>query len=451
MKVCKKCKKKLANKIKICNHCGADVSKCKIIKNNSQVSKKEKNIISKSNEELQSIKETNILNFDFENQKISDDKKQEIKDKKTEKLEKTKIKKNEKIVIILNGVKESFIIKFRNIKSFFLKRKSKSVYKQERERKFLSIIKDKLRNAILKIKLRLKKEDNKKKIEKIKKEKKKDKELKKQKNKEQKRLKKDSKKQKNKEQKKLKKESRKQKIKENKESRKFKKIKKQRLKIDMNVKSNKIRSLLKNSKLLCFIRKKKVKIAFVVIVVLGLVSYFVFQTYSNFFDSENTIIVGEEATNNKLFAEGDIITYKGVNYQVLGVETSEGNNYKSPKEGNIFLIVTIQIDNNTNDKIEYSYKNWTMSNSLEEEEKRIFTSINVDTALYSGELVIGGIKRGSMVFEQPENDKKLKLNFYELKKTKDGKKDIDKEKKIFSVSIKVPKEVETISKVDEKQ
>ena len=32
MKVCKKCKKKVANKAKICKYCGADVSKAKIIK-----------------------------------------------------------------------------------------------------------------------------------------------------------------------------------------------------------------------------------------------------------------------------------------------------------------------------------------------------------------------------------------------------------------------------------
>ena len=33
MKVCKKCKRQVTNKTKICKHCGADVSKCKIIVN----------------------------------------------------------------------------------------------------------------------------------------------------------------------------------------------------------------------------------------------------------------------------------------------------------------------------------------------------------------------------------------------------------------------------------
>ena len=44
MKVCKKCKKKVANKAKICRFCGADVSKAKIIpnKNNNEKYKNNK-------------------------------------------------------------------------------------------------------------------------------------------------------------------------------------------------------------------------------------------------------------------------------------------------------------------------------------------------------------------------------------------------------------------------
>lgn len=409
MKVCKKCKKKLANKTKICNRCGADVSKCKIIKNDSQVSKKEKNVVSKRSEELNNVEQKDILNF--EEQGVLDDKKTKEKTKKDKKIKKTKIKKPKKrqkslwkkILSILNGAKEILIIKFSDMKSFFKIKKKKKDNNQIKEKKSLKIRKNKL------------KKDNR-----------------------------------GKRNKKVRKANTDKKLKTEKSVINKKQIK-QKIKNDSKDKINKIKSLIKNSKFLSFVIKKKVKIAFVVIALLGLVMYLGFQIYNNFFDSGNTIIVGETATNNKLFAQGDIITYKGVNYQVLGVETSEGNNYKSPKEGNIFLIVTIQIDNNTSNKISYSYKNWTMSNSLEEENKRIFTSINVDDALYSGELVIGGIKRGSMVFEQPKNDKKLKLNFYELKEEKDGKKDIDKNKKIFSISIKIPKEAEIVSNTTEKE
>ena len=40
MKVCKKCKKHVTNKSKICKFCGADVSKAKIVPNNNKVALK---------------------------------------------------------------------------------------------------------------------------------------------------------------------------------------------------------------------------------------------------------------------------------------------------------------------------------------------------------------------------------------------------------------------------
>ena len=211
-----------------------------------------------------------------------------------------------------------------------------------------------------------------------------------------------------------------------------------------------IKVILKKIKNICKKIKQKLKtkylkriiIIVLVITVLGIGTYYGIEIYKKYASNGNKVEAGEKATNKKIFAIGDLITYKGVDYKVVKVETSEGNSYKKPKEGNQFLIVTVYIKNNTSDKIKYSYENWTMSNSKEENKKRIFTSINVDTALYSGDLVIGGIKTGSMVFEQPKNDQKLILNFYELTKDKNGEDIINEDKKVFSVSIKVPEEKE---------
>ena len=183
---------------------------------------------------------------------------------------------------------------------------------------------------------------------------------------------------------------------------------------------------------------KPVLISLFIITILGVLGYFGFDFYKELKGANASVIVSEKATTDKLFAIGDSISYNGVDYRITKVETSMGNAYKSPKSGNQFLIVYLSIKNRTDNKVPYSYENWTMSNSKGEEKKRIFTSINVQTALYSGELVIGGIKNGSIVFEQPINDKKLKMNFYELKKDKEGYDVADLDKRVFSVSIKVP-------------
>ena len=185
---------------------------------------------------------------------------------------------------------------------------------------------------------------------------------------------------------------------------------------------------------------KPVFISLFIISLLLISGYFGLDVYRELksSDTDNVVITSEKATNDKIFGMGQYIDYNGVDYRVNRVEVSMGNAYKSPKSGNQFLIVYLTIRNNTDSKIPYSYENWTMSNSKGDEKKRIFTSINAETALYSGELVIGGIKNGSIVYEQPIKDKKLRMNFYDLKQDKDGNSVIDTKKKIFSVSIKVP-------------
>lgn len=180
----------------------------------------------------------------------------------------------------------------------------------------------------------------------------------------------------------------------------------------------------------------KVNIFFIIVPLLIILSAY-FLLFNEIDDKETNVFYVN--SDHKEFNMGEVINYNDVYYKVLKVEISNGNNYKKPSKGNQFLIVTVSIENKTKDKVDYSYNNWTMSNSKSKEDaKRIFSSINVDDALYSGKLVVGGIKKGSMVFEQPINSEDIKLNFYEIKKDDNGSKVIDSNKKIFSVNIKVP-------------
>ena len=195
-------------------------------------------------------------------------------------------------------------------------------------------------------------------------------------------------------------------------------------------------------------RHKKLKISIACLIVLSILGVgYVYgkELYEDLTGKPAAIVVSKKATKDKVFSMNDIVSYKGIDYKVVKIETSNGNTYKSPKEGNQFLIVTIYIKNTLKEKVSYSYQNWTMSNSKDEEKKRIFTSINVDTALYSGQLVRGGVKTGSMVFEQPIGDPKLKMNFYELKKDDEGNNVIDESKRVFSISVKVPNNKKDIS------
>lgn len=388
MKVCKKCKKHVANKMKICKYCGADVSKAKIIKtstknsaiNNSKTKlKTNTNTMNNSKTNPKTNVETNSLKVKNENNNI---KKQENVNKSLELKNKENINANKKEKKdSLKGKNKS--LKFNKISDNKKTKKKKDVKESKLKNKFIQF-KSKVKTLFIR--------NNK---------------------------------------------SDKVKVKNNKFSEKISFLK-NKIKLFF-VKCSKFVTSRKafNTKL----SYKTLLIVAVCLFVLGFSICFGIDIYKDVTNAENTVVAGEKATTEKVFGMGDLITYNGIDYKVLKVETSEGNSYKAPKEGNQFLIVTIYMKNNTGEKVSYSYKNWTMSNSLGEEEKRIFTSVNVDTALYSGNLVIGGIKTGSMVFEQPIKDPKLRMNFYELKKDKNGEEVVDTSNKIFSVSIKVPEEV----------
>ena len=454
MKVCKKCKKHVTNKSKICKFCGADVSKAKIVPNDKKVvSKKVSNITKKPNKKEKlditskiELKDTNErLNLKIELVNDFNTKKELIKNK-TKKIKKQGHKKVKQVPSLINRAKDKSIKAVKKVRGTTLK--------------LLGQVKSKLSSLVIK----LKKIDIKSKVCNLKtklisfidnqKEK-----LSSLKNKIVKIL--EGKKKvrlNNVEQKPIKTKQKPIKFKEKNVKVKDKICVKQSKLVDFKQElSQKIKGLgnafrTKFDSLKQVIGKSKpvtnrlslkiLVIGFVSLVALGTFSYFGVDAYKDLTSEEKTLAIGEQATTDKIFSMGDLITYKGVDYKVVKVETSEGNSYKAPKEGNEFLIVTIYMKNNTGEKVPYSYVNYTMSNSNGEEKTRIFTSINVKDALYSGNLVIGGIKTGSMVFEQPKDDPKLRINFYELKKADNGEDVIDYSKKVFSVSIKVPSKEE---------
>ncbi len=305
MKVCKKCKKKVANKSKICRYCGADVTKCRIIKEESKKPVVKENKINKQNDIIKNNENTLV-------KKQIDSKKEKNKENKRNKF----------------SIKEC-------------------------------IKKYKKKNKVLARKVKTKKE-------------------------------------------------------------------------------------VRNLKI-----KKIIKICVFVLIVFVIV-YFIIFGISKLFNIGNINVV-KEGTYNNVFKQGDKIKYKDVIYQVSDVWTSMGTDYKKPKEGNQYVVVTIEFENDSDQKVRYSYKDWKMINSLGEEKNRIFTPVNVSTALYSGNLVIGGKKTGSIVFEEPIGDNGLMLNYYEYKEenvsleTKNENNDIleeEKVKPVFSIKIDV-KEDET--------
>ena len=112
------------------------------------------------------------------------------------------------------------------------------------------------------------------------------------------------------------------------------------------------------------------------------------------------------------FNINETAVFNDVHYTVTNVSYSNGDEWDQPSDGKEYVIVTVKIENKSDSKISYNTYDWSMVNSQGQEDDEAFTTIDNDTNLSSGELMAGGTKTGTIVFEQPKDESSLKLLYY---------------------------------------
>lgn len=115
-------------------------------------------------------------------------------------------------------------------------------------------------------------------------------------------------------------------------------------------------------------------------------------------------------TNSKTFKTGDVIAVDGLEVSVTSVQRNWTGELSKPKDGREYVKVNIQIDNKEKDKADYNTLNWKMEDSTGALESTAFVLGN-DDSLDSGQLMKGGSKKGSIVFDVPKDDTALKLHY----------------------------------------
>lgn len=155
----------------------------------------------------------------------------------------------------------------------------------------------------------------------------------------------------------------------------------------------------------------KVRNACFVIFIILVVGFVIYKS-NDFYKSAGHVVEGNEKLKDVTFKMNEIVTYKDVHFTILSVTSSNGTAYKKPKEGNKFLIVNMRIENEKNNKYHYSGKYFKMGTDNDQVE-RIISPVNAGSDLYSGDLVVGGTKEGSVVFEQPIDAKGIYLYYYD--------------------------------------
>ena len=119
----------------------------------------------------------------------------------------------------------------------------------------------------------------------------------------------------------------------------------------------------------------------------------------------------EEKTKTS-FETNETVTYKDVEYRIENVERSSGSEFDKPEDGKEFLIITINIKNNSSEKVSYNALDWKLTNSSGQENSETFTTNN-NNALNSGDLAKGGVVTGTLAYEIPEGDSGLKFSYYD--------------------------------------
>lgn len=122
---------------------------------------------------------------------------------------------------------------------------------------------------------------------------------------------------------------------------------------------------------------------------------------------------GESKKEEKTeFNVGDIIAFDGKELTVEKVERNwnSGNAYLKPKDGKEYVKISVKIENKSETEMNYNVFEFKAEDSNGAAENADMQTYSLPDSLGSGDLVKGGKKSGSMIFEVPAGSS-LKLHY----------------------------------------
>lgn len=110
------------------------------------------------------------------------------------------------------------------------------------------------------------------------------------------------------------------------------------------------------------------------------------------------------------FAVGETATFDDKSITVTEVQRNydTGNQFAQPESGKEFVIVTVNITNNSDTALDYNTFEFKMQDSNGVQQNEAFTAIS-EGKLNSGSLAPGGKVTGKLAYEVPKDDTGLKL------------------------------------------
>ena len=123
--------------------------------------------------------------------------------------------------------------------------------------------------------------------------------------------------------------------------------------------------------------------------------------------SPGTTTQSEEKTE---FAVGEKATFDDKSITVTNVERNyqTGNQFAQPESGKEFVLVTVEITNNSKGSMDYNTFEFKLQDSNGVQQNESFTALS-EGKLNSGSLAAGGKVTGKLAYEVPKDDTGLKL------------------------------------------
>lgn len=130
--------------------------------------------------------------------------------------------------------------------------------------------------------------------------------------------------------------------------------------------------------------------------------------------STNNPTSGATATSQGSAKVGDTITVDDVSCTLVSAKTVQGDEFVKPDSGNVFVLVTVKIVNNSSSEYDYNpfdfNAEWSTGNIIAEE---FVTPDSVSSShqLNVGTLAAGGSVQGQLLFQVPKGDHQAKLTW----------------------------------------
>lgn len=121
-----------------------------------------------------------------------------------------------------------------------------------------------------------------------------------------------------------------------------------------------------------------------------------------------------ETPTNTTFKVGDVIKSGDFEVTITSVQRDyvSANQFIEPDDGREFVLLNVEVKNVSDDKKTYLSTDWRIEdNDGALESVSLGACIADDTCLDSGDLVAGGKKTGSLIFEVPAGQEGLKVHY----------------------------------------